>query len=439
MSKIRLHGSSSGYTEIAPVAASGNNTLTLPNDGTIISKDANGAVGVTSVVTTTATITTAKVGAAVTISESGIEASGIGITAANINGGQLGGVRNKLINGAMIVSQRGTSESSVASTKFAQAPDRWQFYCYPSSQSGTYTVSQDSEVPVGFQRSYKVDCTTADTSLQADSGVILRQTIEEQNLHDFHKGFSDAKQFSLSFYVKTTKTGTYVVELYDMRNGRHVSATYTVSDTNWNRYTITFPADTTGSFVAANAGGGMIVHWWLVAGTNYTSGSLQTTWGSTAANRAVGQLNFADSTSNNFYLTGCQLEVGAEPTVYEHRSFGEELSLCQRYYQRWKGFSDHNGLGAGRGNGSSGVFVSVNLIQCLRASPSITNAGIVVFRAGASSTSTTDTPSLTNASAFDDTSCMFPMSITGLSGITNNYGGYTVFLSSSDLQLDAEM
>ncbi len=86
MSKIRLHGSSSGYTEIAPVAASGNNTLTLPNDGTIISKDSNGAVGVTSVVTTTA-----KVGAAVTISESGIEASGIGITCANINGTQIGG------------------------------------------------------------------------------------------------------------------------------------------------------------------------------------------------------------------------------------------------------------------------------------------------------------------------------------------------------------
>ena len=411
-----------------------------------ITLDPNGGAVLAGVTTmTTARVTsgivtnTFIVGAGVTISESGIEASGIGITAANINGGQLGGVRNKLINGAMIVSQRGTSESSVASTKFAQAPDRWQFYCYPSSESGTYTLSQDSEAPVGFQKSYKVDCTTADTSLQADSGVILRQTIEEQNLHDFHKGFSDAKQFSLSFYVKTTKTGTYVVELYDMRNTRHISATYTVSDTNWNRYTITFPADTTGSFVAANAGGGLIVHWWLVAGTNYTSGSLQTTWGSTTANRAVGQLNFADSTSNNFYLTGCQLEVGAEPTVYEHRSFGEELSLCQRYYQRWKGFSDHNGVGAGRGNGTSGVFVSVTLIQCLRASPSITNSGIVVFRAGSSSTSTTDTPSLTNASAFDPTMCAFPLSITGLSGITNNYGGYTVFLSNSDLQLDAEM
>ena len=140
-----------------------------------------------------------------------------------------------------------------------------------------------------------------------------------------------------------------------------------------------------------------------------------------------------------FEITGLQLEVGTEATPFEHRSFGEELSLCQRYYQRWKGFSDHNGVGAGRGNGSSGVFVSVNLIKCMRPTPSITNSGIVVFKAGASSTSTTDTPSLTNASAFDETSCMFPMNVTGLSGITNNYGGYTVFLSGSDLQLDAEM
>ena len=234
-----------------------------------ITLDPNGGAVLAGVTTmTTARVTsgivtnTFIVGSVVTISESGIEASSIGITAANINGGQLGGVRNKLINGAMIVSQRGTSESSVASTKFAQAPDRWQFYCYPSSESGTYTLSQDSEVPVGFQRSYKVNCTTADTSLQADSGVILRQTIEEQNLHNFHKGFSDAKQFTLSFYVKTTKTGTYVCELYDMRNTRHVSATYTVSDTNWNRYTITFPADTTGAFNKSSNSGGMIVHWW---------------------------------------------------------------------------------------------------------------------------------------------------------------------------------
>ena len=110
MSKIRLHGSSSGYTEIAPVAASGNNTLTLPDDGTILSKDAAGAVGVTSIKSSNV-----NVGAAVTITESGIEASGIGITCANINGTQIGGRRNIIINGAFNVAQRGTSSSASSS------------------------------------------------------------------------------------------------------------------------------------------------------------------------------------------------------------------------------------------------------------------------------------------------------------------------------------
>ena len=242
--------------------------------------------------------------------------------------------RNALINGEMLVSQRGTSEASVSSTGYKNAPDRWQFYAYPSGQSGVYTVSQLAGAPNGFQKSYRVNCTTADTSLQADSGVILRQTIEEQNLQHFRKGYSDARQMTLSFNVKTTKTGTYVCELYDMRNIRHVSATYTVSDTNWNRYTITFPADTSGQFSAGSNGGGMIVHWWLVAGTNYQSGSLATSWtANTSANRAVGQLNFADSTSNIFDLTGCQLEAGPVATPYEHRTFHDYLHACKRYFQ----------------------------------------------------------------------------------------------------------
>ena len=242
--------------------------------------------------------------------------------------------RNALINGEMLVSQRGTSEASVSSTGYKNAPDRWQFYAYPSGQSGVYTVSKQASAPNGFQRSYRVNCTTADTSLQADSGVILRQTIEEQHLQHFRKGFSDARQMTLSFNVKTTKTGTYVCELYDMRNTRHVSATYTVSDTNWNRYTITFPADTSGQFSADSNSGGMIVHWWLVAGTNYQSGSLATSWtANTNANRAVGQLNFADSTSNIFDLTGCQLEAGPVATPYEHRTFHDYLHACKRYFQ----------------------------------------------------------------------------------------------------------
>ena len=284
----------------------------------------------------------------------------------SLNGGQFSN-RNKLINGENLISQRGTSETGVGGSNGYFTVDRWQFANVDTD--GRYTVTQDSSAPAGFANSTKLDCTTADTSLQADSGVILRQIIEEQNLHDFRKGFSDAKQFTLSFYVKTTKTGTYVCELYDMRNTRHVSATYTVSDTNWNRYTITFPADITGAFNKASNSGGMIVHWWLVAGTNYTSGSLGTTWGNTAANRAVGQLNFADSTSNDFYLTGCQLEVGSVATDFEHRSFAQELALCQRYF--CQDFAPNHGTIYESWSGPNGKHATFNFPVQMRAAPTV--------------------------------------------------------------------
>ena len=246
--------------------------------------------------------------------------------------GKIGENKNKIINGSMICSQRGTSETGVNSSGYKNAPDRWT-HQIASSQSA-YTVSQSTDSPDGFANSYKIDVTTADTSLHADHVHFFRQKIEGQNLQDFAKGTSSAKQFALSFYVKTTKTGTYVVELYDVDNSRQISKTYTVSDTNWNRYTLIFPADTTGAFGNDN-GNSFAVQFYLSAGANYTSGTLNSSaWAtSTQANRAVGQVNFDDSTSNDWYITGVQLEVGSVATDFEHRSYAQELALCQRYYQ----------------------------------------------------------------------------------------------------------
>ena len=150
MSKIRLHGSSSGYTEIAPVAASGNNTLTLPNDGTIISKDSNGAVGVTSMKSSNV-----NVGAAVTITESGIEASGIGITCANINGGQISGRRNRVRNGAMVINQRQAGAGYTSQPEFTM--DGWKI-TNGSSFNFDATVTHSTDHPSGFAKSLKVRC-----------------------------------------------------------------------------------------------------------------------------------------------------------------------------------------------------------------------------------------------------------------------------------------
>ena len=345
--------------------------------------------------------------------------------------------RNVIINGDAKISQRATTQGSITSGGY-YAVDRWYV---TMDTAGTWTMYQDADVPsgYGFSKSVSLDVNTANTSLSAGSRAMLSYRLEGQDVQRFCKGTANAKKYALSFWVKCGKTGTYVLELFDHDNSRHICKTYTISSANtWEQKKLIFDNETSNAFANDN-GKSLELQFYLAAGSNFTSGTLATSWASnTNANRAVGQVNVADSTSNKYFLTGVQLEVGPVVTPFEHRSFGDELRRCQRYYQRWKGHSDHNGIGPGRGNGSSGVFVSVNLMQCLRATPSITNSGIVVFKAGASSTSTTNTPSLTNGSAFDDTSCIFPMNITGLSGISNNQGGYTVFLSSSDLRLDAE-
>ena len=237
--------------------------------------------------------------------------------------------RNKIINGAMSVHQRGTSSTGITGSGYYTA-DRMQLVL---ANGGTWTNTISTDTPDGFAASYKLDCTTADASLGAGDLVLFRQIIEGHNLQDFAKGTSSAKQFTVSFYVKTNKTGTYVCELLDDTNSRIVAKSYTVSDTNWNRYTVTFPADTSGTIADSNVAG-LYVHFWLAAGTNFTSGTQQTSWATnTVANRVAGlNVNIADSTSNEWYITGIQLEVGSVATDFEHRSFGQELALCQRYF-----------------------------------------------------------------------------------------------------------
>ena len=238
----------------------------------------------------------------------------------------------------MTVSQRhGTSVvTGVNSTGYRI--DRWTHQM--ASVNSAFSVSQSTDSPDGFANSYKIDVTTADTSLSAAHAHFFRQKIEGQNLQDFAKGTSSAKQFALSFYVKTNKTGVYTVEMYDIDNNRAISKTFTVADSNWNRYTIIFPADTTGAFDNDN-GNSLVVQFFLSAGSNYTNNGTfnNSAWGSLSGKSRVSSsnVNFADSTSNNWYITGVQLEVGDTVTSFEHRNFGDELLRCYRYYYRLKG------------------------------------------------------------------------------------------------------
>jgi hypothetical protein len=240
--------------------------------------------------------------------------------------------RNIVINGDMAVSQRATSAASVASNGY-HACDRWR---YAESSSAVVTISQDTDVPTGqgFASSFKIDCTTADASLGAAEYVLLQQKFEGQNLQYLKKGTSSAQSLTLSFWVKSTKTGTFIAMLYDRDNTRQIAKSYTVSVSDtWEQKTITYAGDTTGALDNDNAAS-LELWLWLGVGSNYSSGSLSTSWATeTAANQAVGQVNAVDSTSNNFLLTGVQLEAGSVATDFEVVPYSQNLERCKRYFE----------------------------------------------------------------------------------------------------------
>ena len=248
------------------------------------------------------------------------------------NAGKAGGGKNLVINGAMQIAQRQASTTGVGSTSNTYpACDRWEIET--GNSAGRATMSQESDGPDGFANSTKLACTTADTSVAAGEVFRLQQVIEAQNLQSLAKGTSGAKQFTLSFYVKGNAAATYNIEIYDLDNTRHICASFNVT-TSWNRISLTFAGDTTGAINDDN-GGGFQVGIYLHAGSTYTSGTLATSWASvTNANRSdSNNTSIFDSTARTFFITGVQLEVGDTATDFEHRTFGDQLQACKRYYQ----------------------------------------------------------------------------------------------------------
>jgi hypothetical protein len=240
--------------------------------------------------------------------------------------------RNIIINGDMSIAQRSTSTSS-ANTQAYHCTDRW---FNVGMTIGTWTISQSTDVPTGqgFAKSLKYDCTTAEASPGAGDQLHLSQRIEGQNLQYLKKGTANAESLTLSFWVKTNKTGTYQVNLRDKDNTRIIGQTYTVSlaDT-WEKKTITYAGDTTGALGNDN-GDSLECEWFLGAGTNYTSGSVPTSWeAESATDRAAGlTVNLGDSTDNEWYITGVQLEAGTTASDFEFLPVDVNLQRCQRYY-----------------------------------------------------------------------------------------------------------
>ena len=242
------------------------------------------------------------------------------------------GRKNIIYNGSALINQRGAN-GSISSGTTNIATDRWLFEV---NSAGTWDLYQAADGPPGFGFCHKIDCTAANASLSSGSVIIFQQRLEGLDLQQLAKGTASAKNLTLSFYVKSSKIGKYIVEFQDANNGRICQRSYNINSANvWEYKTITIPGDTSGVLTNSN-GHSFTVRFWLAAGSLFQSGTLQTKWGSTVnADRVVGQVNLADSNTAEWNVTGVQLEVGKNATDFEHRSYGEELTLCQRYYEKF--------------------------------------------------------------------------------------------------------
>jgi hypothetical protein len=295
-----------------------------------------------------------------------------------ITNSQIGGRRNIIINGAMQVAQRSTSVTGISGDGY-QTVDR--FNLSMGNTAGRLTMAQVTDVHDGFANAMKLTCTTADTSIASNERLIIKTSFEGQDLQQIKKGTSDAEKLTLSFYVKGNASATYTCEIADDDNTRYVAQEFPVT-TDWVRIVKTFVADTTGAFDDDNAKS-MSVNFWLHAGSDFTGGTFSSNTVHTTGNQRVGdnQTSFFDSTDRTFFITGVQLEVGDFPsgTPFEHRSLGEELKLCQRYYIKdtteYKVFTDH---ATDSGSRAANFFFPTTM----RAQPSMTanpNAGSVTY------------------------------------------------------------
>ena len=245
--------------------------------------------------------------------------------------------RNLIINGAMQVAQRGASAVTVSdgSNEGYTTVDRY-YLNFNASIGGAIAVSQSTDTPSGFANSIKLDCTTANTSISGTQMIDLQHRFEAQDLQQLGFGSSDAQPITVSWYMKAVSFSDNISVTLNTRDGtkEYFVKSFTPT-TSWARYTMTVPGSTSAT-IDNNNGEGLRLSW-VVAGSSsgtHAASSDSTAFSTTRADYRNDIGNLTASTDNELYITGVQLELGEQATPFEHRSFGDELRRCQRYY--WK-------------------------------------------------------------------------------------------------------
>ena len=296
--------------------------------------------------------------------------------------------RNLIINGEMKVAQRGTTFAPLANGVYGL--DRWLYYDIGAHVA---TVTQDTDVPNGnFKHSMKVDVTTADASVAAGDMAELVQKIEGLNMSSLGWGTEDAKDVTISFWVKSPKTGIHGIAVQNSGQNRAYAESYTIATADtWEHHSVTIKGDTRGTWLTTT-GIGMSVGFPLMLGTDWTQTA--GAWGTANKWGVTGQVNCVDNTANNFFLTGVQLEMGTTYTPFEHELYSETFHKCERYYQT-------------KGAGITGVFNAAATIEIpiefdppMRATPTfaIADSGPVVSNKSNSSTGTQSGVAVVNSS-----------------------------------------
>jgi hypothetical protein len=321
------------------------------------------------------------------------------------------GFRNRIINGAMVIDQRGSASSPVTinSSAYTYAVDRWAGF--GSNSDGVYTIQRSTTAPAGFINSLLSTVTTADASISSGQYYILKHAIEGLNVADLNWGTANAATVTLSFWVRSSLTGAFSGSITNNAFNRAYPFSFTINAANtWEQKSVTITGDTTGTWLTDN-GAGLVLYMDLGSGsaTKGTAGA----WTGSGLVGVTGSANFIATNGATFYITGVQLEKGSTATAFEYRPYGTELALCQRYCQIVSRAINSLGIGSSAIKQSSAQLLTTINYQQMRSSPTWSNAP--------SSWDTSGSPSATQAFAYDFSTASF-VTITGSLSITQQLG-----------------
>jgi len=438
MSKIKIvgHASGSGVLTIAAPNTNTDRTITIPDvTGTLLDSGSDlpaanltgtiaGARFPSTLPAASATNLTAIPAANLSGILPAIDASNLTSVRA-VNSGR----KNIVINGGMRIDQRNGTDT-INATGVTYNVDRW--LGRGVSSAGVFTLTQDTNSPANFTNSLKATVTTADGSIGSSSSYRVQHVIEGNNAANLNWGTSAAQSVTLSFWVRSSVTGTFGGSVANGDYNRFNPYSYTISSANtWEYKTVTIAGDTSGTW-ATNSGLGIRINWSLGAGSSKigTAG----TWTSSSLEGVTGQTNLIATNSATFYLTGVQFETGSAATNFEHRSFGEELALCQRYFQRISGGGDAFTV-SGKGQGSATIDGTIPLPVSLRSAPTMSSINSRAFGDSGSFASSSATPV---ANMFVANDILLAFRCGGFSGLTNNEI-YAWGPLASVLTLDSEL